>query len=181
MSDQPKPQVKRPTKRAFGLISLMGTGNLPYLVVAGLSAAMFMAGRASSNQHLRVAVAEKSAVVMQAVLENPQMSRAQLDEQVKAPIMKVMQRYAAAGYAVIEAGADEAGGYSVLALPVGSVDITAELRAAANLPTLTPQPPQGAAQIKRAAQSGTTSRVGQLPSSSSQATQTTQTTQAGSQ
>ena len=118
--------------------ALLG-GNVPYLAVLILGAGAFFAGRATVHPHDKIAVAEKGAVVMEAVLQHPNATPQEIHEgiarlgQVRAPIVRVLEHYANDGYAVIDVSKDEQGYMAVAAVPASTVDITAELRAAVGL------------------------------------------------
>jgi hypothetical protein len=118
-------------------------GNVPFLAVAILAACAFYAGRISVNTPPRLAIAEKGAVVMDAVLQHPDATPEQLERQVRKPILTVLQKYQAAGYTVIDASRDERGLMAVAALPAGAVDITPELRSAVGLPASGLHAPSG--------------------------------------
>lgn len=111
-------------------------GNVPFLAVAILAACAFYAGRISANASPRLAIAEKGAVVMDAVLQHPDATPEQLERQVRKPILTVLQKYQAAGYTVIDASRDERGLMAVATVPAGTVDITPELRRAVGLPSV---------------------------------------------
>lgn len=106
--------------------SLLGN-RLPYWVVLVLAAGMFGAGRMSVDKQVPVALAEQSAVLMRIVLEHPELDAAQIEKKVRAPMRELLQRYGRQGYMVVDVATTDAGGYSLLALPSGSVDITGEL------------------------------------------------------
>lgn len=105
-------------------------GNLPYLAAAILCAGAFYVGRGSAPHADKVALVEKGALVTEALLANPHRSQPEIDAQIKAPVLAVLRKYAAGGYAVLDTSKDESGGMSVVALPADAIDITAEMRAA---------------------------------------------------
>jgi predicted GNAT superfamily acetyltransferase len=118
------------------LLSVLLAGDVPHLAVLILAAGAFALGRTSAHPQERIAVAEKGAVVMEAVLQRPGATSQQLDAQVREPILGVLQRYASRGYAVIDVSRDQQGAMAVAALPMGAVDITGELRTAVGLPSV---------------------------------------------
>ena len=117
-----------PAKRGLGRALL--AGNLPYLAAIILGAGAFYAGRTSAPRQDRVAVVEKGSVVMEAILTHQDRTSAELEREVKQPVLEVLRKYAAAGYTVIDTSRDEAGNMAVAALPTDVIDITAEMRAA---------------------------------------------------
>jgi hypothetical protein len=111
-------------------------GELPFLAVLIIAAVAFVIGRGSVQPHDRVAVVEQGALVLEAVLSRPDASPEDLESQVRAPILQVLQKYADAGYTVLDVSRDDAGRMAVAALPAQSTDITAEMRAAMHLPPI---------------------------------------------
>lgn len=105
-------------------------GNLPYLAVAILCGVAFYAGHATVEQNGKFAIAEKSAVILQAVLDRPAESPETFAREVAQPIIEVLKRYADQGYTVLDSAKDEQGNYALIAMPKSSIDITTELRAA---------------------------------------------------
>jgi hypothetical protein len=116
-------------------------GNVPYSAVLILVAGAFFAGRATVHPHDRIAVAEKGAVVMEAVLQRPKATPEEIDRQVREPIVRLLEQFANDGYAVIDVSKDEQGYMAVAAVPAGTIDITPELRSAVGLPVSEPTPP----------------------------------------
>jgi hypothetical protein len=98
--------------------------------VAIIAACSFMAGRSTVIPRDKVAIAEKSALVLEALLSHPSSTPEEIDAQLRQPILAVFNRYAALGYTVIDAGKDEQGNLAVVAVPADAIDITPELRAA---------------------------------------------------
>ena len=129
-SNTPTP-VKAVAERRTNLLG----GRLPYWVVLGIAASMFGAGRMSVNKQVPVALAEQSAVLMRVVLDHPELGATQIERQVRAPIRDILQRYGQQGYMVVDVATNDAGGYGLLALPAGSIDITGELLAAVQTST----------------------------------------------
>ena len=138
---------------AFGaksrLLTVLTAGDVSYAVVAVLCLVAFLTGRMwvdSPNAEVPnpggkagppIVLVEKSALVMQAVLERPQLSRAEIEQQIAQPIRAVLQRYTARGYVVVDVAREEAGGFAVAALPDGAADITPEVREALNMANAT--------------------------------------------
>lgn len=120
---------------------LFGTGNVPYVLVLAIAASAFAAGRLTTPEPPAVVTAEASALILRAALEHPELSAEQLASAVRQPITEVVQRYARQGHLVVDVGVDESGRYGLLALPDRTVDITPELRAAIQLPTVSASAP----------------------------------------
>ena len=131
------------------LLTVLTAGDVSYAVVAVLCLVAFLTGRMwvdSPNAEVPnpggkagppIVLVEKSALVMQAVLERPQLSRAEIEQQIAQPIREVLQRYTARGYVVVDVAREEAGGFAVAALPDGAADITPEVREALNMANAT--------------------------------------------
>lgn len=83
----------------------------------------------------KVAFAEKSAVVIKALLTRNDLDKNAVDAQIKQPILAVIKRYVEQGYVVIDSGRDENGMMAVSGIPKGAIDITPELYAALKLQT----------------------------------------------
>lgn len=105
-------------------------GNVPYFAVMILIGGAFFLGLHLKEEPARIAIAEKGAVILEAVLDRPSLSPEQLDEEVKKPIVNVLNHYAAQGFVVIDVSKDENGNMQVAALPRAAVDITPLLRSA---------------------------------------------------
>jgi hypothetical protein len=105
-------------------------GGLVYLGMAIIAACSFMAGRSTVMPRDKVAIAEKSGLVLEALLSHPSSTPEEIDAQLRRPILGVFNKYAALGYTVIDAGKDEQGNLAVVAVPANAIDITPELRAA---------------------------------------------------
>lgn len=105
-------------------------GNLPYLAVVILCSGAFFAGKASVEKIGKFAVAEKGAIVLQAILDRSSESPETFARDVAQPMVEVLTRYADNGYMVIDASKDDAGNYAIVALPKNVIDITQELRSA---------------------------------------------------
>jgi hypothetical protein len=118
---------------------------VPVLGVALLCVAAAIAGGAvgawMKRPPTRIAVAEKGGVVLQALLEHPGLTSSQAQRQIATPILRVLAKYADAGYMVVDAGRDRAGQLVVDAVPPDAIDITPELRRAAGLPPAAPSAP----------------------------------------
>jgi len=106
-------------------------GELPVLAVFICAAAAFYLGQSwEKPEPIKFAVAEKAAVVIQAVLDNPNLTNEQNQAQIVDPIRGVLKKYADQGYAVIESSRDENGNHAIAALPANSINITSELKEA---------------------------------------------------
>ena len=130
-------------------------GDLPLAAVLIFCAGSFWAGQSTVKTHDKVAVVEKGAIVLEAVMSNPKASPEQMEADVKQPILTVLKKYASAGYTVIDVSKDDNGSMNVVALPADAIDITAEMRKAVHLDAAThPRPTSAAA-------SANTSSVGE--------------------
>lgn len=114
-------------------------GRMPYSVVIALTLAAYVYGEMThavgpTKQACGIAVADQSAVVLDAVLNHPEMSKDQMKASISAPIRGVMQQYQALGYTVIDVSRNDQGQMTVTEVPSNAVDITNELRKAVNLP-----------------------------------------------
>ena len=114
-------------------------GDLPYLVMIILCTAAFFFGRTTVEPTGKFAIAEKSAIVLQAVLDRPFEPAETITHEVAQPIIAVLKNYSDQGYTIIDAAKDDQGNYAIIALPKTTIDITDALRAAIK-PT---QPAQG--------------------------------------
>jgi hypothetical protein len=118
---------------------------VPILGVVLLCVAATIAGGAvgawMKRPPTRIAVAEKGSVVLQALLEHPGLTSAQAQRQISTPILRVLAKYADAGYMVVSTGRDRAGQLVVDAVPPDAIDITPELRRAVGLPPAAPSAP----------------------------------------
>ena len=77
-------------------------GNMPYVAVAILCIAAFYSGQATVKQTGKFAIAEKGALVLQAVLDRPSDSPETISREVAQPIIGVLKQYADRGYAVLD-------------------------------------------------------------------------------
>lgn len=111
--------------------NILLAGNVPYIAVLVLIGGAFFLGMNIKEEPIpRIAVAEKGAVILEAVLDHPNRSPERLEEEVKKPIVNVLNRYAEQGFAVIDVSKDESGNMQVAALPKDTLDITPLLRVA---------------------------------------------------
>ncbi len=115
--------------------NLLLAGNMPYLAVGILVAGAFYLGHLLSTSPTRIAVAEKGAVVLEAVLARAGENQETLEKEVSQPLVALLNHYAAMGFAVIDISKDEAGNMTVAALPKDVLDITSLLRDAIKKPT----------------------------------------------
>ena len=129
-------------------------GDLPFVAVLIFCAGSFWAGQSTVRTHDKVAVVEKGAIVLEAVLSSPKASPEQMAADVKQPILNVLKKYASAGYTVIDISKDDSGNMTVAALPADAIDITAEMRAAVHLDAATPSHPPSAAASANTASAG---------------------------
>lgn len=105
-------------------------GNMPYMAVVPLCAVFFALGVHWTSAPPRIALVERGAVVLEAVLAMPGATNEQLQSQIEAPTKAVLQKYHDAGYLVIDTSRDDAGRLAVAAVPESAIDITDELRIA---------------------------------------------------
>ncbi|WP_413215983.1 hypothetical protein [Paraburkholderia kururiensis] len=111
---------------------------MPYSVVLMLSLAVYLMGHQTAKPAPRIAVAEKSAVILEAALNEPSASQEKLKQQVAVPIRAVIERYEKAGFVVVNTSRNDQGDITLDALPADTIDITNELRAAVHLPVQKP-------------------------------------------
>jgi hypothetical protein len=116
------------------------SGDLPYVAALVFMAAGFYAGVEYKGDAPRVVIAERGAVILEAVLERHDAAPETLEKEISQPVMAVLRKYADLGYVVIDSSKDEAGHYMVAALPAKIKDITAELRDAIQKPQPTTKP-----------------------------------------
>ncbi|WP_454875139.1 hypothetical protein [Paraburkholderia xenovorans] len=133
---------------------LMTAGSVPYSVVMMLSLAVYLMGHQTAKPAPRVAVAEKSAVILEAALSDPSASQEKLKQQVALPIRAVIQRYEKAGFVVVNTSRNDQGDITLDAIPADTIDITNELRTAVHLPVQ--KPVVAAAAVDAAASAGAT-------------------------
>lgn len=115
-------------------------GDLPYSVAIMLCLATYLMGHQAATPAKNVAIVEKGAVILEATLDRPNLSEAQIKAQVSEPIKEVLRRYQKNGYVVIDTSRNDQGEITVAAIPPNTVDITNELRAAVHLPVQKPAP-----------------------------------------
>ena len=116
------------------------SGNVPYLACLILSTFGFYAGYEYAKTVVKpnipkIAMAERGALITEAVLTRQDISSNVLDEQVTKPINAVVNNYMNKGYLVIDSSKNEDGSYFVMGLPANAIDITSEIRTAIKLPT----------------------------------------------
>lgn len=105
-------------------------GELPYVLVLLIAATSFYFGRLSINPYLKLATAEKGAVILEAMMSNPTRSKEQIESQIRQPLLKLLEHYQNAGYLVVDVTKDEQGFMSISAVPSDAIDITSEMKAA---------------------------------------------------
>jgi hypothetical protein len=107
---------------------------VPLFAVIFLCGVCYYAGTHTNAQRAsgQYVTADKSTVILDAVLDsrNENASEADLKAKIVTPVLGVLQKYASAGYVVVETGKDERGNMIVAAIPPGTRDITHELAAA---------------------------------------------------
>ncbi len=113
-------------------------GEVPYVAVIAFAAVSYYVGQQMMPTEPKVAIAERGALIFQAVLERQGASREVLDAEVSQPVRAVLKKYADLGYVVIDASKDDAGNYVVAALPQGAIDISKDIASAIKKPA-TPQ------------------------------------------
>lgn len=116
---------------------------------------------ASTDPKVRVAVADRQAIIFDHALDFPTMGADERQRRLIEPILGVLQKYSLAGYLVVDALKDESGAYFVSALPDQALDITDELKAA----------------VREASQGASASNLSEQPKNLTQLEQLTQTTQ----
>lgn len=110
------------------LKSILLAGDLPYVAALVFMAAGFYAGFEYKADAPKVVIAERGAVILEAVLDRQDAEPEVLEKEISQPVVAVLKKYADQGYVVIDSSKDEAGHYMVAALPAEAKDITAELR-----------------------------------------------------
>jgi len=113
------------------------TRGVPVVGVVLLCVAAAIAGAAgairTTRSSAKVAVVEKGGVVLQVLLEHPGLTPEQTERWVRAPVLRVLKKYADAGYVVVDVARDRSGQLMVDAVPPDAIDITQELRKAVGL------------------------------------------------
>ncbi|RQQ88676.1 hypothetical protein DF134_19025 [Burkholderia stagnalis] len=126
-------------------------GKVPYSVLCLLSFVVYSigyrAGHETAKPAPRIAIAEKGAVVLEAALNHPTATSAQLKALISDPISTVLRRYDAQGFVVVDTSRNDQGDMTVTALPAETLDITNELRAAVHLPQQKPIAVAGASSV----------------------------------
>lgn len=115
-------------------LSPLTAGNLPYSAVAVLCTAFFFLGTSFKTEAPKIALAERQALILETVLTHPQLTPDQREELITKPIKRVLEKYQAQGFMVIDAVRSEDGGYALTAIPSDAVNITQELRSAVAIP-----------------------------------------------
>ncbi|CAE6842036.1 hypothetical protein [Paraburkholderia aspalathi] len=126
-------------------------GDLPYSVAIMLCLATYLMGHQAATPARNVAIVEKGAVILEATLDRPNLSEAQIKAQVSGPIKAVLRRYQQSGYVVIDTSRNDQGDITVAAMPSNTIDITNELRVAVHLPLQKPAPAAAPATASNAA------------------------------
>jgi hypothetical protein len=109
-----------------------GHALMPLLLVVGLCGASFYAGGVvnSVTPNGKYLLADKNAVIVNAVLTRDSTDAETLRTEVAKPVLNVLRRYTDLGYVVIESSRDDQGNHLVAAVPAGTRDITHELELA---------------------------------------------------
>lgn len=105
-------------------------GNIPLLAVLLVCGASFYAGvtyQEMTTPIQKYVVADKGAIVLNAMLSQPNMNHAEIKSKLQLPILRVMNKYIKQGYVVIDTKKND-DGYSIAAIPENSIDITNEMR-----------------------------------------------------
>lgn len=107
----------------------------PLLGTAMLCAAAALLGAAADHRSIQVAppapkiaFAEQGAVVLEAILDQPNMKPADANRLVGGTVRTVLDKYQHAGYLVVNVTHSADGQLLIAAIPNGAVDITPEMR-----------------------------------------------------
>lgn len=107
----------------------------PLLGTAMLCAAATLLGAAADHRFIQVAppapkiaFAEQGAVVLEAILDQPNMKPADANRLVGGTVRMVLEKYQRAGYLVVNVTHSADGQLLIAAIPNGAVDITPEMR-----------------------------------------------------
>jgi hypothetical protein len=119
-----------------GFKKIFLAGELPYFAALVFMATGFYVGQEFRPEGPKVAIAERGAVILEAVLERHGATEEVLQREVSKPVLEVLQRYADLGYVVFDSSKDEAGNYAVAALPSAAIDITEALKQAVKKPRI---------------------------------------------
>ena len=110
-------------------------GNIPYMAVVILCALSVYCGieyqkYIQSHQKVipKIAIAEKTAIILQAAISRQDLSDESLTRDIKQPILSVIKRYTDKGYLVIDSSQNDDGTYTVTGLPEGALNITNEMK-----------------------------------------------------
>jgi hypothetical protein len=103
-------------------------GNLPYICLLIACAMAFFLGQKSVDQVGKYVVAERGAIVLQAVLDRSSEQPDAVVKEISPRILAVLQKYANLGYVVIDADKDENGNFAIAAAPHSTLDISQEIR-----------------------------------------------------
>ena len=76
----------------------------------------------------KIAIAEKTAIILQAAISRQDLSDESLTRDIKQPILSVIKRYTDKGYLVIDSSQNDDGTYTVTGLPEGALNITNEMK-----------------------------------------------------
>ena len=81
----------------------------------------------SNNQ---IIIANRSGIILQAILDTPEMNKDDAQKLIVTPINNVLKSYRDQGFVVLDAAKNEDGHYSIIALPENAKDITNEIKEA---------------------------------------------------
>jgi hypothetical protein len=109
-------------------------GEVSYVSALILMVVGFYIGHELKPEGPKIAVAERGAVILEAVLDRHGATEETLQQEVSKPVLDVLKKYADLGYVVIDSSKDDSGNYVVAALPAGAIDITEALRQAIKKP-----------------------------------------------
>jgi len=112
-------------------------GNIPYLAVLILCTLSVYCGieyqkYVHSHQKVnpKIAIAEKTAIILQAAISRQDLSDESLTRDIKLPILAVIKRYTDKGYLVIDSSPNDDGTFTVTGIPDGAINITDEMKKA---------------------------------------------------
>jgi hypothetical protein len=116
-------------------VSSSADTRFPLLGTAMLCAAAALLGAAADHRFIQVAppapkiaFAEQGAVVLEAILDRPNMKSADANRLVGGTVRTVLDKYQRAGYLVVNVTHSADGQLLIAAIPNGAVDITPEMR-----------------------------------------------------
>lgn len=102
----------------------VGTASL----ILGALGGYFIGDLSHQDSNNQIIMANRSGIILQAVLDTPEMNRDDAQKLIIAPINNILKLYRDQGFVVIDAAKNDDGHYSVIALPDNARDITDELK-----------------------------------------------------